>query len=214
MRSLRLSCSALLAFVFIGFLSIAPISLSAAAAAPGGEPRREAVAHEIENFVEQFAGLTPEEPVFTELGDGFYSLSITLSQGIRERLLEAMRSHEITETQKAQSLFVISVGQAPVLPPNPITTTHGALSDTTFPYTYWIITVNLGAQTVTKSTTLKLSGPGLKFKRSINVVYGANGIWGIGYSPGGGVRTPGIYTLQGTVKDGGSITTKSFAINP
>ena len=161
------------------------------------------------------ADFAQQAPVFTDLGDGFYSVHIPLTPKIQESLREAMGSRdEFTQKARAQSIYVISVGQSPVLPPNPIATTHGALSDTTYPYTYWVITLNLGSQTVTKTTTLKLNGPGLKFNRSINAVYGANGIWGIGYSPGAGVQKPGVYTLQGSVKDGGSITTKSFAINP
>ncbi len=204
----------LLSFVLVGLLTILSTFAYAADASAGGDPRQEAITYELKEVFGQFVDLVQEEPTFADLGGGFYSISIDLPEEVRESLLEAMRSQEFADPEKAQSLFVISVGQAPVLPPNPITTTHGALSDTTFPYTYWIITVNLGSQTVTKSTTLKLSGPGLKFKKSINVVYGANGIWGIGYSPGAGVQTPGVYTLQGTVKDGGSITTKSFAIRP
>lgn len=204
----------LLSFVLVGLLTILSTFAYAADTSAGGDPRQEAITYELKEVFGQFVDLVQEEPTFADLGGGFYSISIDLPEEVRESLLEAMRSQEFADPEKAQSLFVISVGQAPVLPPNPITTTHGALSDTTFPYTYWIITVNLGSQTVTKSTTLKLSGPGLKFKKSINVVYGANGIWGIGYSPGAGVQTPGVYTLQGTVKDGGSITTKSFAIRP
>lgn len=166
---------------------------------------------EIESLLGPVVGSAHEAPVFTDLGGGFYTVYIPLSPEMRERFLEAAS----LERDKAQSsLTVISVGQASALPPTPVTTTHGALSDTTFPYTYWIITLNLGSQTVTKSTTLKLSGPGLKFNSSAAVVYGANGIWGVGYRPGVGVGVPGIYTLQGTVSGGGSITTKTFAVNP
>ncbi len=212
MKKLEFRRSVLPGLAMVGLLFIAPATLCAADAA---HVQREAITQAVETLLGQSTGFGHEEPVYTDLGDGFYSLSMALPPKVQASLLEAMRSSEITgEAAQAQSLFVISVGQAPVLPPTPITATHGALSDTTFPYTYWIITLNLGSQTVTKSTKLKLTGPGLKFNRSVNVTYGANGIWGIGYSPGSGVRTPGVYTLQGTVSGGGSITTKSFAINP
>jgi hypothetical protein len=109
---------------------------------------------------------------------------------------------------------VISIGQAPGTPAAPIAASHGVLSDTTYPYTYWIITLSLGSQTVTKSTTFKLTGPGLKLNKSFSAVYGAGGIWIYGYRPGVGVGRPGIYTFQGSVSGGGSITTKTFAVNP
>jgi len=215
MKKLEFLRFVLSGLAMIGLLFIAPAIIFAADAVPGRDVQREAITQAVEDLVGQSAGFGHEAPVFTDLGGGFYSLSMTLSPKVQASLLETMRSGELSgEATKAQSLFVISVGQAPVLPPNPVATTHGALSDTTFPYTYWIITLNLGNQTVTKSTRLKLTGPGLKFNRSVNVTYGANGIWGIGYSPGSGVRTPGVYTLQGTVSGGGSITTKSFAVNP
>jgi hypothetical protein len=174
--------------------------------------QQDSMTREVEALVGQLGGSGGEAPVFTDLGNGFYTVSMTLPPGARERFLEAMGPEE--QEKAASTLTVISVGQAPVLPSTPVTTTHGALSDTTFPYTYWIITLNLGPQTVTKTTTLKLTGPGLKFNRSNQVVYGANGIWGVGFRPGSGVGTPGIYTLQGSVSGGGSMTNKSFAVNP
>ena len=151
-------------------------------------------------------------PRVSDLGDGFYAFSMPLSPELRERFSEAIDAQG--EKAVVTSLTVIAVGQAPALPPTPVTTDHGALSDTTYPYTYWIITLNLGTQTVTKKTTWKLTGPGLRFNRSANVIYGANGIWGIGYRPGAGAGVPGIYTFQGIVSGGGAATTKSFAINP
>jgi hypothetical protein len=197
-------------------LLLITMPFASAAELPDARTRGIAVDEEIGTLFEQHLGVKPEAPVFTDLGDGFFSLSYPLSPEMREKLLVAVQSETSTELtgKAAQTLFVISVGQAPTTPSDPITTTHGALSDTTFPYTYWIITLNLGRQNVTKATTLKLTGPGLKFTRSANVVYGANGIWVVGYRPDGGVRTPGVYTLQGTVAGGGSITVKSFAVNP
>lgn len=215
MKELGFRRFVLLGLALIGLLFIAPAPTCAADAIVGSDDQREAMTEAVETLFGKISGFTHEVPVFTDLGGGFYSLSMPLPPKVQASLLEAMRLGEVTgKAKKASSLIVISVGQAPVVPPSPITTTHGALSDTTYPYTYWIITLNLGTQTVTKSTTLKLTGPGLKFNQSANVTYGAGGIWGIGYSPGSGVHTPGVYTLQGTVSGAGSITTKSFAINP
>lgn len=208
MRKYGLRRSVLFGIIFAALLIFTPAYGRAADRAPRGE----AMTQELESLLGPAVGSTHEAPVFTDLGGGFYTVYIPLSPEMRERFLEAA---SLEERDKAQtSLTVISVGQATVLPPTPVTTTHGALSDTTFPYTYWVITLNLGSQTVTKSTTVKLTGPGLKFTRSASVVYGANGIWGVGYRPGVGVGVPGIYTLQGSVSGGGSITTKTFAVNP
>ena len=201
---------ALIGLTLAGFL----IGSSGSALAAPGNDVQLGDGQDLESLLGQFAGSFQEAPVFTDLGGGFYSLSMPLSPEVRESLLETLGSDEPAEKAQASKLAVISVGQAPVLPPNPITTTHGALSDTTFPYTYWVITVNLGTQTVTKSTTFKLTGPGLKFNRTVPVIYGANGIWGIGFRPGSGVGTPGVYTFQGSVSSGGSATTKSFAVHP
>jgi hypothetical protein len=197
----------------LGILLLAAAPPAAADAASGRGAQHDAVTHEFETLLGQFPGTSSEEAVFTDLGDGFYTVFVPLSPALRASLLDAVRASAPAD-KAAQSLFVISVGQAPTVPSTPVAATHGALSDTTYPYTYWVITLNLGAQTVTKTTSVKLTGPGLHFNRSANVVYGANGIWGVGYRPGSGVQVPGIYTLQGTVSGGGSITTKSFAVNP
>lgn len=210
MRKHGLRRSVLFGIILAGLLIFAPAYGRAADRGAGSTPQGEAMTQELESLLGPVVGAAHEAPVFTDLGGGFYTVYIPLSPEMRERFLEAAS----LEREKAQSsLTVIAVGQASALPPTPVTTTHGALSDTTFPYTYWIITLNLG-QTVTKSTTLKLSGPGLKFNSSAAVVYGGNGIWGVGYRPGAGVGVPGIYTLQGTVSGGGSATTKTFAVNP
>jgi hypothetical protein len=201
----------------LGILLLAAAPSAAADPASGRGVQRDAMTHEFETLLGRFPGTssgTPSEgAVFTDLGGGFYTVFVPLSPALRARFLEAARESAPTD-KAAQSLFVISVGQAPTVPTTPVAATHGALSDTTYPYTYWVITLNLGANTVTKTTSVKLTGPGLHFNRSANVVYGANGIWGVGYRPGSGVQVPGIYTLQGTVSGGGSITTKSFAVNP
>ncbi len=211
MRKYGLWRSVLFGITLAGLLIFAPAYGRAADRGAGRAPQGEAMTQELESLLGPAVGSAHEAPVFTDLGGGFYTVFIPLSPEMRERFLEA----SALESDKAQSsLTVISVGQAPATPTTPVTTTHGALSDTTFPYTYWIITLNLGSKTVTKTTTLKLSGPGLKFNSSAAVVYGANGIWGVGYRPGTGVGVPGIYTLQGSVSGAGSITTKTFAVNP
>jgi hypothetical protein len=211
MRKYGLRRSVLFGITLAGLLIFAPAYGRAADRGAGRAPQGEAMTQEVESLLGPAVGSAHEAPVFTDLGGGFYTVFIPLSPEMQERFLEASS----LERDKAQSsLTVISVGQAPTTPPTPVTTTHGALSDTTFPYTYWIITLNLGSKTVTKSTTLKLTGPGLKFNSSAAVVYGANGIWGVGYRPGVGVGVPGVYTLQGSVSGAGSITTKTFAVNP
>jgi hypothetical protein len=206
-------CFPMLALALATLLFTAPPLVCADEAITGSD-QGEALANQVEGIFGQLAGSTHEAPLFTDLGGGFYSVSMTLSPELRERLAEAIRVTQEAKKAPPQTLFVISVGQAPALPASPVSATHGVLSDTTYPYTYWIITLNLGSQTVTKTTTFKLTGPGLKFNRSAGVVYGAGGIWGIGYRPGAGVGAPGIYTFEGSVSGGGAISTKSFAVNP
>ncbi len=152
-------------------------------------------------------------PNFIDLGDGFYAYSIPLTPGLRERLKAALPAGA-EGAEAAQTFFAISAGQSPAPPTNPINTEHGALSDATFPYNYWFIVLNLGTKNVRKKTTLKLSGPGLKFNRSFQFNYPANGIWLVGHAPNAAVAVPGIYTFQATVDGGGSITNKSFAVFP
>lgn len=200
MRDFR--CFLLVCLLLCGLLSAMPAPC-VAADAPAGLPGE----------IQELLGTSPEAPVFTDLGGGFHSLSIALRPEMRERLLAALGTGEATG-KAAQTLFVLSAGQAPTSPSNPIATTHGVLSDTTFGYNYWLIVLNLGNQNVTRTTTVKLTGPGLKFNKSVQATYPAGALWVIGYSPGRGVGTPGIYTYQATVAGGGSITTKSFAVRP
>jgi hypothetical protein len=207
-RSNRILQAWLIAGLMFSMLALCP-AMGAAA------PNPEALAGELGKVIVPLAGSALAPPVVRDLGNGFYSFSMPLSSEIRQQLEDSLQSNEPSESDKAQpALTVIAVGQAPELPPTPVAADHGALSDTTFPYTYWIITLNLGSSTVTKKTTWKLTGPGLKFTKFANVVYGAGGIWGIGFQPGPGVGVPGIYTFQGTVAGAGTMTTKSFAVNP
>src|SRR6185503_12144670 len=145
-------------------LLLAAAPSAAADPASGRGVQRDAMTHEFETLLGQFPGTssgTPSEgAVFTDLGGGFYTVFVPLSPALRARFLEAARESAPTD-KAAQSLFVISVGQAPTVPTTPVAATHGALSDTTYPYTYWVITLNLGANTVTKTTSVKLTGPGL-----------------------------------------------------
>lgn len=201
----RAFCSSLLACLcLIGLFTTVPAPCAAEDTAGGPE---------LEALFGEILGPSHEAPVFTDLGGGFYSLSIALSPEAREGLLAPLRSGDPDE-KAVQTFFVISAGQAPTTPPNPIATTHGALSDTTFPYTYWIIVLNLGNQNVTRTTTAKLTGPGLKFNRSVQATYNAGGIWVIGFRPGVGAGAPGVYTFQATVAGAGSLTTRSFAVRP
>lgn len=200
-----------------GLLLALPAASAAAEVSSARDLQREVGVRELEALFAEYLGSSHVTPAFTDLGDGFFSLSITLEPEMRERLLEAARSGDLTgnPARAQQTLFVISAGQAPVPPSNPIDTTHGALSDTTFTYNYWIIVLNLSNQNVRRTTTAKLSGgPGLKFNKSIQATYNAGGIWMVFYNPGRGVSQPGIYTFQATVAGGGSITNKTFAVNP
>ncbi len=150
-----------------------------------------------------------------DLGGGFYAYSIPLTPELRARLLAAIPAEGATGgVEAAQTFFAISAGQSPAPPTDPITTQHGALSDVTFPYNYWFIVLNLGTKDVRRKTTLKLSGPGLKFNRSFQFTYPKNGIWLVGHFPNAGAGVPGVYTFQATVDTGGSITNKSFAVFP
>jgi len=151
---------------------------------------------------------------FQDLGGGLYAYPIPFTPEMRERLLAAIPAEEPIGGKAAQTFFAISAGQSPAPPTDPITTPHGALSDATFPYQYWFIVLNLGTRNLTRRTTFKLSGPGLKFNKTFNFTYNANGIWLVGYFPNAGVRVPGVYTYQATVEGGGTITNKSFAVLP
>ena len=74
--------------------------------------------------------------------------------------------------------------------------------------------LNLGSQSVTRTTTAKLTGPGLNFNKSVDVGYGANNIWAIAYTPGAGVVKPGIYMFQAGVAGSSTFTTRTYAVNP
>jgi hypothetical protein len=192
------------------FLGLA-LCLMLAPAAGAQELARsvEADAFNVESMLQELLASNEVTPVFENLGGGFYSMSITLPDDVRDRLAEALSVGE----DKATTFQTLAVGQMVSTPSNPSTLIHAALSDTRLAYNHWVVVLNLGS-TVTKKTTLSLTGPGRKFNVSTNVVYGGNGIWSVWYNPGAGVSTPGIYTLKATVTSGGTVTTRSFAVNP
>jgi hypothetical protein len=111
------------------------------------------------------------------------------------------------------TFFVLATGQQLTSPADPRVCIHASVSLTNAPYNYWVVVLNLGTKEVRAATTLKLSGPGLKFNKSAPAAYGANSIWVLWYNPENGVGQPGVYTLQATAS-GASATTKSFAVNP
>lgn len=163
----------------------------------------------VESMLQELLASHEVTPVYENLGGGFHAVSITLPEEARERLMEALSLGE----DKATTFQVLAAGQMVSTPSNPSTLIHAALSDTRLAYNHWVVVLNLGS-TVTKKTTLSLTGPGRKFNRSGNFSYGGNGIWAVWYNPGVGVGTPGIYTLKATVTSGGTVTTRSFAVNP
>lgn len=198
-----------------GLLVAVPAIHAAGGEAVTRDRQQEVKASEIETLFQDLLDSNDTPPVFTEYGDGFYSLSAALRPEVRDRLLAAARSGELTGlTDKAQTFFVLSTGQQLTSPSDPGICIHASLSLATAPYNYWVVVLNLGTRNVTSKTTLKLSGPGLKFNRSFQVTYGANGIWVVWYNPGVGVGQSGLYTLQSTAAGGGSASTKSFAVFP
>jgi hypothetical protein len=173
----------------------------------------EAQALGVEALFQQLLDSNQVRPVFADLGGGFHSMSISLPPEAVGRLAEAAQVDADGVARKGQSFVVLATGLQLTAPTNPSTLIHAALSSTDLPYNYWVITLNLGSQDLTRKTTLVLSGP-KKFNKSVVVNYGANGIWAVWYNPAVGVGTPGVYTLKATVDGGGSATTKSFAVNP
>lgn len=204
---------------WLGVVLVAVLGLGAPAAFGGGEKalsvgEAEQMVRQMEALVGMFRDPAAEPPEFLELGDGLYAVSFPLSAQARERLTTGLPQAQVSMQARRPTIHVLAAGQAPLAPETPVAATHGVVSDATFPYTYWLITANLGSQPVTRATTLKLSGPGLKFNRSANVTYPANSVWGVFLRPGGSAGTPGIYTLQGTVANVGTVTTKTFAVSP
>jgi hypothetical protein len=200
---LVLSCSALLA----------PLAF-----ADGAGLEREVEILELERqlaaFGTDFLGADAGAPEVRHLGGGLFSASFPLSQSARAQMLESLSAPQFSPQARRSSLTVLAAGQSPLPPVTPVATSHGVLADNTFPYSYWIISVNVSSQAVTRATTLKLSGPGLKFTKTVNFIYGPNTLSMFFFRPGNGAGRSGIYTLQGTVTGVGSMTTKFFAVDP
>jgi hypothetical protein len=180
------------------------------AAPPEGQ--REEKVLQIETMFEELLGSSDLTPTFAEHGNGFYSLSASLEPEARERLLEAFNSG--VPTDKATTFFVLSVGQQLTNPSNPATCLHAALSNVNAAYNYWVVVLNLGNQSLARTTTVKLNGPGRKFNKSIVANYPSGSIQVVWYNPGVGVGQPGIYTFTGSVSGAGQSVTKSFETQP
>ncbi|HKV07046.1 MAG TPA: hypothetical protein VJ725_02840 [Thermoanaerobaculia bacterium] len=204
MKKLRFRCPLA---VFLGLA----LCLMLAPAAPAQELARsvEVDAFNVESMLQELLASNEVTPAFENLGGGLVAMSVPLPEETRERLMEALSLGE----DKASTFQTLATGQMVSTPSNPSTLIHAALSDTRLAYNYWVVVLNLGS-TVTKKVTLSLSGPGRKFNTSANVTWGGNGIWAVWYNPNVGVGTPGIYTLKATVASGGTVTTRSFAVNP
>lgn len=200
-------------FLLIGLCLTGLLMMAAPAvyAAPP-EDQREEKALQIETMFEELLGSSDVKPIFAEHGDGFYSLSVTLEPEARERLLESLSSGGPTD--KATTFFVLSVGQQLTAPSNPATCLHAALSNVNLAYNYWVVVLNLGNQNLSRTTTVKLNGPGRKFNKSIVASYPAGSIYAVWYNPGVGVGQPGVYTFTGSVSGAGQAVTKSFETRP
>jgi hypothetical protein len=210
MKTRKFRRSLLMGLALVGLLAVAPALF---AAEPGADRLRESGAAQIEGLLAQSMDFNGATPVFTDYGDGFYSLSATLDPATRDRLLAAVDGAR-DKKAPAASLAFLAAGQSLSTPSNPAALIHAALSNTTLTYNYWVVVVNLGSQTVTKATSFKLTGPGLTFNRTVSVPYHANGIWVVWYNPASGVHNPGFYTYVGGVSGSGTFTTHTFAVNP
>jgi len=195
-----------------GLLAAVPAAYATESAAATHDRLQESRALQIETLFGQLLDSAAATPVFTDLGDGFYSLSITLRPEARERLLAALRSGESGD--KATTFFLLAAGQQLTAPTNPSVCIHAALSLTNAAYNYWVVVLNLGSQNLTRTTSVKLAGPGKNFNKSIQATYNAGGIWAIWYNPGSGVNKAGIYTYTATVSGAGSFVIRSFAVTP
>ncbi len=201
--------------VLAGLLIVVP---AAFAAGDGRDRLRESGAAEIEGLLQQYVDLSGATPVFTDYGDGFYSLSVTLDPATRERLLAAANPGEAAEDtgdkRAPVNLTLLAGGQSLSAPSTPTVCIHAALSNTTLVYNYWMVVLNLGSQDLVRTTSFKLTGPGLTFNRSFSVTYQANGIWAVWFNPAASVRNPGFYTYVASVTGLGNFTSRTFAVNP
>jgi hypothetical protein len=211
MKTRGFRCLTLICLGLTAFLATVPALHAAGDEIAVRGHQLEGKALEIETMFGQLLDSNHATPVFTEYGDGFYSLSIALRPEDRERLRAALAPGD---TEKApQTFFVLAAGQQLTAPSNPSTCIHAALSNTNLSYNYWVVVLNLG-QSVTRTTTAKLNGPGKKFTKSFQTNYGGNAIWAVWYNPSSGVTTPGVYTFTATLAGNGSATVRSFAVRP
>lgn len=209
MRSTKWGRIVSVGFVLVTSLVAAPTLRAQQGAAALIGQRAELADAEIESLLWNSLD-TP--PTFTDHGDGIFSLSRTFSPETSERLLSALNREG---SEKATStFFIMAAGQSIPTPVTPTTCIHSALSNTNLPYNYWLVVLNLGSQNVTRTTSLKLTGPGQRFNRSTSVTYNANGIWAVWYKPATGVGTAGTYTFEAAVSGGGSFAIRSFAVRP
>jgi hypothetical protein len=190
------------------------IATTAFAAGDGAARLHESGAADIEGLLQQYVDFNGATPVFTDYGDGFYSLSATLDPAARDRLLAAV-APEGTGDKKTPvpALTLLAAGQSLSPPASPAVCIHAPLSETTLVYNYWVVVLNLGSQNVAKTTSFKLTGPGLTFNKSFLPTYKANGIWVVWYNPASSVHNPGFYTYVATVAGIGGFTSRTYAIN-
>jgi hypothetical protein len=201
----------LVGLVLAGLLSAVPAVF---AAESGADRLRESGAAQIESLLQQYGDFNGATPVFTDYGDGFFSLSVELDPATRERLLAAVDEDGAADKRAPASLAFLAAGQSVSAPAAPSFCIHAALSNTMLPYNYWMVGVNLGNQSLARTASFKLTGPGLTFNRSFSVTLHANAFWAVWLIPGTGVGTPGFYTYTGTVSGLGSFVTHTFAANP
>jgi hypothetical protein len=201
----------LVGLVLAGLLSVVP---AAFAAGSGADRLRESGAAQIEGLLQQFGDFNGATPVFTDYGDGFFSLSVELDPATRERLLAAVDEDGAAGKRAPVSLTFLAAGQSISAPAAPSICIHAALSNTILPYNYWMVGINLGTQNLARTASFKLAGPGLTFNRSFSVTYHANAFWAVWFIPGAGVGTPGFYTYTAAVSGLGSFVTHTYAANP
>lgn len=194
--------------LFVLVLALA-LCLGATSGVRAAERPQEISALALETLFQEAMGAGDVKPIFADLGNGFHSMEIPLSDEAIASLEAAAQTD--LETGKAQppKLQVLATGVQVSQPTSTSTLIHAALSNKTLAYNHWIVVVNVGP-TVTKKTTFALSGP-KKFNRVAQVTYNASTIFAIWYNPGAGVNTTGIYTFKGTVDGGGNTTSKYYA---
>lgn len=195
------------------FRRLLPVCLSLVvllAGVPAARGQQQEVrALDLESSLQQLLESTDAEAVYTDLGDGFHSVSVALSPEARERFLATLGSDG---AEKALPFYLLASGQQLTDPANPSVCIHASLSSVSAPYNYWLVVLNLSSQNVTRTTTVKLTGPGLKFSKAVSATYNANGIWAVWYNPGVGVGRAGLYTLKASVASAGTFVIRTYAV--